>query len=81
MAMLMRLPLIVSCSSKIQIVFTFLVLAHLGSLEQRAFKWVFVISIKTFTHAQCTVPSKSNRQSASNKTWNRQNGDSDVHSW
>ena len=31
MAKLMPLPLIVSCFSKIQIGFTFLVLAHLGS--------------------------------------------------
>ena len=31
MAQLMPLPLIVSCFSKIQIGFTFLVLAHLGS--------------------------------------------------
>ena len=31
MALLMSLPLTVSCFSKIQIGFTFLVLAHLGS--------------------------------------------------
>ena len=31
MAQLMPLPLTVSCSSKIQIGFTFLVLAHLGN--------------------------------------------------
>jgi len=40
MARLMPLPLTVSCFSKIQIGFTFLVLAHLGS--PRAFKWVCV---------------------------------------
>ena len=34
MAQLMPLPLTVSCFSKIQIVFTFLVLAHLGSPEK-----------------------------------------------
>jgi len=36
MAQLMPLPLTVSCSNKIQIGFTFLVLAHLGSPGQRA---------------------------------------------
>ena len=34
MAQLMPLPLTVSCLSKIQIGFTFLVLAHLGSPEK-----------------------------------------------
>ena len=38
----MPLPLTVSCSSKIQIGFTFLVLAHLGSPGQRAVKRVCV---------------------------------------
>ena len=42
MAKLMPLPLTVSCSSKIQIGFTFLVLAHPGSLGQRAIKRVCV---------------------------------------
>jgi len=37
-AQLMPLPLTVSCSSKIQVGFTFLVLAHLGSPGQRAVK-------------------------------------------
>jgi len=41
-AQLMPLPLIVSCSSKIQIVFTFLVPAHPGSPGQRAVKRVCV---------------------------------------
>jgi len=36
MAQLMPLPLTVSCFSKIQIDFTFLVLAHLGSPRKRA---------------------------------------------
>ena len=36
MAQLMPLPLTVSCFSKIQIGFTFLVLAHPGSLGKRA---------------------------------------------
>ena len=41
-AQLMPLPLIVSCFSKIQIGFTFLVPAHLGSPGKRAVKWVCV---------------------------------------
>ena len=43
-AQLMPLPLTVSCSSKIQIGFTFLVPAHLGSPGQRAVKRVCVYS-------------------------------------
>ena len=42
MAQLVPLPLTVSCFSKIQIGFTFLVLAHLGSPGQRAVKRVCV---------------------------------------
>ena len=42
MAQLMPLPLTVSCFSKIQIGFTFLVPAHLGSPGQRAVKGVCV---------------------------------------
>ena len=42
MAQLMPLPLTVSCFSKVQIGFTFLVLAHLGSPRQRAVKRVCV---------------------------------------
>ena len=42
MAQLMPLPLTVSCSSKIQIGFTFLVPAHPGSPGQRAVKRVCV---------------------------------------
>jgi len=41
-AQLMPLPLSVSCFSKIQIGFTFLVPAHPGNPGQRAFKWVCV---------------------------------------
>ena len=43
MAQLMPLPLSVSCFSKIQIGFTFLVPAHLGSPGQRAVKRVCVV--------------------------------------
>ena len=42
MAQLMPLPLIVSCFSKIQTGFTFLVLADPGSPRKRAIKWVCV---------------------------------------
>jgi len=42
MAQLMPLPLTVSCFSKIQIGFTFPVLAHLGSPGKRAVKQVCV---------------------------------------
>jgi len=42
MAQLMPMPLTVSCFSKIQIGFTFLVPAHPGSPGQRAFKRVCV---------------------------------------
>jgi len=42
MAQLMPLPLTVSCFSKIQIGFTFLVPAHLGSPGKRAVKRVCV---------------------------------------
>jgi len=42
MAQLMPLPLTVSCSSEIQIGFTFLVPVHLGSPGKRAVKWVCV---------------------------------------
>ena len=42
MAQLMPLPLTVSCFSKIQIGFTFLVVAHLGSPGKRAVKRVCV---------------------------------------
>jgi len=42
MAQLMPLPLIVSCFRKIQIGFTYLVLAHPGSPGKRAVKHVYV---------------------------------------
>jgi len=49
MAQLMQLPLTVSCFSKIQIGFTFLVLAHPGSPKQRAVKRVCVcVTLKEF---------------------------------
>ena len=42
MAQLMSLPLTVSCFSKTQIGFTFLVPADPGSPGKRAVKWVYV---------------------------------------
>ena len=45
MAHLMPLPLTVSCFSKIQIGFTFLVLALLGSPGKKAVKCVFVCTM------------------------------------
>jgi len=42
MAQLMPLPLTVSCFSKVQIGFTFLVPAHPGSPGKRAVKWACV---------------------------------------
>jgi len=45
MAQRIPLPLTVSCFSKIQIGFTFLVPAHPGSTGQRAFKRVYVILV------------------------------------
>jgi len=56
MAQLMPLPLTVSCFSKIQIGFTFLVPAHLGSPGKRAVKRVCVcvcvcVTVKSPTHS------------------------------
>ena len=61
MAQLMPLPLTVSCFSKIQIGFTFLVPAHLGSPGQRAVKRVCV--------CVCVVsnPAEDRRQSWPNQ--------------
>ena len=53
MAQLMPLPLTVSCFSKIQIGFTFLVPAHLGSPGKRAVKRVCIS--KTFRDVKFTV--------------------------
>ena len=55
MSQLMPLPLIVSCFSKIQIGFAFLVLAHPGSPGQRAVKQVCVCVTfeHTLTQSEC----------------------------
>jgi len=49
MAQLMPLPLTVSCSSKIQIGFTFLVPAYPGCPGKEAVKWLLLL----FTICQC----------------------------
>ena len=49
MAQLMPLPLTVSCFTKIQIGFTFLVPAHLVSPGKMAVKWVCVCSGKAMS--------------------------------
>jgi len=43
MAQLMPLPLTISCSSKIQIGFTFLVPAHPGCHGKEAVKWLLLL--------------------------------------
>jgi len=48
MAQMMPLPLTVSCFSKMQIGFTFLVPAHPGSPGKRAVKWVCVCVCSKF---------------------------------
>jgi len=50
MAQLMPLPLTVSCFSKIQIGFTFLVPAHLGCPGQRAVKRVCVYFCRPYNY-------------------------------
>jgi len=50
MAQLMSLPLTVSCFSKIQIGFSFLVPAHLGSPRKRAVKRVCVCVCMYYSH-------------------------------
>jgi len=52
MAQLMPLPLTFSCFSKIQIGFTFLVPAHLGSPGKRAVKRVCVYVSRNKNHSQ-----------------------------
>ena len=54
MAQLMPLLLAVCCCSKIQIGFTFLVPAHLGSFEKRAVKRVCVCIYHSVAMASCS---------------------------
>ena len=58
-AQLMPLPLTVSCFSKIQIGFAFLVPAHPGSPGQTAVKWVCVVQPKmmdVYSQTECPSP-------------------------
>jgi len=55
MSQLMPLPLTVSCFSKIQIGFTFLVLADPGSNGKRAVKWVCVRAYRINNHGFCLM--------------------------
>ena len=55
MAQLMPLPLTVSCFSKIQIDFTFLVPAHLGSPGKTAVKRVYVCMYVCFAFSALTL--------------------------
>jgi len=69
MAQLVPLPLTVSCFSKIQIGFTFLVPAYLGSLGKRAVKRVcvcvcdcrFLLKLLTFMSSFCCVAVRGSR--------------------
>ena len=54
-AQLMPLPLTVSCFSKIQIGFTFLVSAHLASLGQRAVKRVCGVVVLSINDAHSVI--------------------------
>jgi len=67
MAQLMALPLTVSCFSKIQIGFTFLVLAHLGSPGQRAVKRVCVCNTELQSNLPKSIPLKPITQCQSTK--------------
>jgi len=60
MAQPMPLPITVSCSNKIQIGFTFLVLAHLGSPGQRAIKRVCVCVCYAVIRHQTKLRAKRN---------------------
>jgi len=66
MAQLMPLPLTVSCFSKIQISFTFLVPDHPGSLGKRAVKQlcVRVCNVQAITIAQMLSIGKDGRLQA-----------------
>ena len=55
MAHLMPLPLTVSCFSKIQIGFTFLVPAHLGSPRKRAVKWGVCVCVCSRLSWRCQL--------------------------
>ena len=62
MAQLMPLPLTVSCFSKIQIGFTFLVPAHPGSPVKGAVKQVYVYETQGIRLCDCFMPTSACRQ-------------------
>ena len=62
MAQLMPLPLTISCSSKIQIGFTFVVPAHLGSPRKRAIKCVCVCVCVFLSHLYSVTPEMRDNQ-------------------
>ena len=69
MAQLMPLPLTVSCFSKIQIGFTFVVPAHPCSPGQRAVKRVCVCVCPSSRLSQAGIMSKGLRESSWFWTW------------
>jgi len=71
MAQWMPLPLTVSCVSKIQIGFTFLVLAYPGSPGQRAVKrvYVYVPHHSIFTGRMLFLPPNQQHQSTEGKNY------------
>ena len=88
-AQLMPLPLTVSCSSKIQIGFTFLVPAHLGSPGKKAVKRVCVSSsdnldkvatqsYESWSNSQNGMGSKSSSNSSGVKVTGWQHTDESV---
>ena len=88
-AQLMPLPLTVSCSSKIQIGFTFLVPAHLGSPRKKAIKRVCVSSsdnldkvatqsYESWSNSQNGMGSKSSSNSSGVKVTGWQHTDESV---
>ena len=64
MAQLMPLPLTVSCFSKIQIGFTFLVPAHPGSPGKRAVKWYVCVCWLPRTFCSSRLMNGKNQQEA-----------------
>jgi len=84
MVQLIPLPLTVSCSSKNQIGFTFLVPAHPGSPGQRAVKWVCMWCVIIWmwllrpdqlagqaTQPLCSVDTPDAKYSADIRYWSR----------
>jgi len=69
MAQLMPLPLTVSCFSKIQIGFTFLVPAHPGSPGKRAVKRVYVCMYVFIETALIITDSALNTETKKRRNW------------